>query len=89
MTEKCTKHNYDDYWCPVEGHENSTYFFDRVKPFQWGRCAMSCMETYSENSVILTMELSSDLMSSLTIAKEIYEYTTYKGKICDFYIWDR
>ena len=50
---------------------------------------MSCMENFNKSSVALTMEISPELMNSMTIAEEIDEDTTYKGQISDLYIWDR
>ena len=50
---------------------------------------MSCMENFNKSSVALTMEISPELMNSMTIAEEFDEDTSYKGMISDLYIWDR
>ena len=95
MTDRCTKFNFQEYWCPVKSNMNknsSTYLSHGLRsgrPFPWGVCDMSCLENFNKSSVILTMEISPELMNSMTIAEEIDEDTTYKGQISDLYIWDR
>lgn len=95
MTDRCTKFNFQEYWCPVKSDMNknsSTYLSHGLRsgrPFPWGVCDMSCLENFNKSSVILTMEISPELMNSMTIAEEIDEDTTYKGQISDLYIWDR
>ena len=95
MIDRCTKFNFQEYWCPVKSDLNknsSTYLSHGLRsgrPFPWGICDMSCMENFNKSSVVLTMEISPELMNSMTIAEEVDEDTTYKGQISDLYIWDR
>ena len=93
--DRCTKFNFQEYWCPVKSdlNKNSSMYISHGlnsgRPFPWGVCDMSCLENFNKSSVILTMEISPELMNSMTIAEEIDEDTTYKGQISDLYIWDR
>ena len=47
------------------------------------------MEIRDENSVILTMNLSREMIKNFKFAEEIEKSVTYKGSISDVYMWDR
>ena len=87
ISHPCTRLNYPKFWCPVNNSIPRKIY--EQNSFEWGECSLSCMEIRDENSVILTMNLSREMIKHFNFAEEIEKSVTYKGSISDVYIWDR
>ena len=93
ISEICTRLDSDDYWCPVAGASpQPVYGKTSEEKYKWGECALSCMETYNETSVLMTAALLPDVITHLKFAsqpKHILHEFTFKGHLSDIYIWNR
>ena len=96
----CTRMDYHKYWCPVASNSQQEQSLNghpvllknSEGEYNWGECALSCMETYIKTSVLMTAALSPDLINHLTFAsklKRFFHEFTFKGYLSDIYIWKR
>ena len=86
--------DYLTYWCPVKRNPfQTTYQKTSEQNYYWGDCSLSCMETYNETSVLMTMELMPDLIENLKFAtseeKIVKDGSPFKGLLSEIYIWKR
>ena len=93
--------DYHKYWCPVASNSpqeqslngHPVHLKTSEGKYNWGECAVSCMESYNKTSVLMTAALSPDLITHLKFAssqlKDVFHDFTFKGYLSDIYIWKR